>query len=234
MQFTIHHSIFDRFPDLQIVALIVRGIDNSGSDPAIQDQQALEQNFTRGVFSVETLSSHPNIAVWRKAYTLFGAGSHYRSSVEALVRRTMKGETLPTINKLVDLYNIASLKYLVPIGGEDLNSIKGGVQLKRATGMEPFVPLGETDNDAPEAGEIIYADDAGCLCRRFNWREADRTKLTEHTKNALLTIEGLPPVGEIEVKEAASALQALITRFCGGTSELFLLNHTIPSITFTI
>lgn len=232
--FSIRNSIFDQFPDLQLVALVARGLDNATVSKEITVLQEHEQFFTHGIFSTESISSHPHIAAWRKAYSMFGAGSHYRSSIEALVRRTIKSDALPTINTLVDLYNTVSLKYLVPIGGKGLDAVKGDIHLLYATGNESFVPLGTDENDVPEAREIIYADDAGYLCRRFNWREADRTKLTEYTENALLTVEGLLPVGEIEVKEAANALQALIKRFCGGTSELFLFNHTMLSITFTV
>lgn len=234
MQFSVDPSIFEQFPGLHLVALVTHDIDNSSVPAEIRSLQEHEQFFARGIFTTESISSHPNIAAWRKAYTTFGAGSHYRSSVESLVRRVVKGGDLPRINTLVDLYNIASLKYLVPIGGEDLQKVKGDVRLYSARGDEHFVSLGEPENDPPHEGEIIYGDDAGCICRRFNWREADRTKLTSKTKNGLLVIEGLPPVTDIELKEAAAGLEKLITAFCGGKTELFLLNQNQPTITFTL
>ncbi len=234
MEFRIDQSVFALYPDLQVAALVVRGMTNGTRGEELAEEIAREEAIARSVFSAVPVAEHPNILTWRAAYRTFGSDSHYRSSVEALTRRTIKGEGLPSINALVDIYNLISLKYLVPVGGEDLRHVRGDIRLTVADGTESFYALGHTENDPPHAGEVIYRDGLGCLCRRFNWREAERTKLTAATHDAFLSIEGLPPVNAIEVKEAAAALAERIEAWCGGSAKLWLLNHTVPSFSYTL
>lgn len=232
MKLSVEQAILDRYPGLNIVALVVRDVENTTPVPDITELQAQELRFAQALFAETSVSAHPIIKAWRAVYQTFGTASRYHSSVEALVTRAVKGKGVSRINTLVDLYNIASLKYLVPIGGEDLAMLSGDMRLCCARGDEPFVALGTEENDLPDAGEVIYADEKGVLCRRFNWREADRTKLTAQTKHAIFCLEGIPPANEIEIKEAADALAGWIRQWCGGSSECFLLNAQHTDIHF--
>ena len=132
--------------------------------------------------------------------------------------------TLLSINPLVDLYNVVSLRHLLPVGGEDLEKVTGPIFLTFAGDDEPPVPLlGERRERPPYPGEVIYRDGVGAICRRWNWKEADRTKLTPGTRDAVLVIEALPPAGEAEVIAALEDLAGLIERFCGGQCSQHLL-----------
>ena len=145
------------------------------------------------------------------------------------MRRVLKGQSVPHINPLVDLYNTISLRHLVPVGGEDLDRIQGDVRLTLATDHEPPVHLlGEPEARPPKPGEVIYTDDLGTLCRRWNWKEAERTKLTAATRHAFLVIEGLPPVGRDLVAQAAEELAALIREHCGGEVAVALVDRERP------
>lgn len=232
MKLSIEQAVLDRYPGLNIVAIVVHDVDNATLHPEISELQAQEIRFVQMLFGEMQISAHPIIQAWRNVYQTFGTASRYHSSVEALVTRVVKGKGLSRINTLVDLYNIASLKYLVPVGGEDLTTLKGDMRLCLARGDEPFVALGAEADDPPEAGEVVYADDEGVLCRRFNWREADRSKLTERTKHAIFCLEGIPPATEIEIKEAAGTLARWIQQWCGGSFECFLLNAQQSDIHF--
>ena len=115
--------------------------------------------------------------------------------------------------------------HILPVGGEDLDKIVGDVLLTRASNDEPAVfLLGEKEARAPRAGEIIYKDEVGAICRRWNWKEADRTKLTQETQNAFLVIETLPPVTRETVETAIRELADLIKQFCGGTVSITFLD----------
>src|SRR5204863_3149443 len=122
------------------------------------------------------------------------------------------------------LYNTISLKYLLPAGGEDLDTMRGDLELAVAGESEPeVILLGESVAHRPEVGEVIYKDSVGAICRRWNWKEADRTKLTFDTKNAFLVIEALPPVPRNSVEAAINELADLVKQYCGGTvSTAFL------------
>ena len=223
-------EVLELFPEVQIGVVVAEGINNKPQQAtrALIDQEA---QFIKNIFAEIAVAEQKNIQAWRRAYTAFGGGSSYRSSVEALVKRVVKDKPLPLINPLVDIYNSISLKYLLPVGGEDLQHIQGDIRLERAEGSETFVALGQTENDPPSKGEVIYVDDNDeVLCRRWNWREAEKTKLTEETTNAILVIDALPPVNNIEVKEATADLAQKVQQLTGARTHLYLLNKNYPQI----
>ena len=115
--------------------------------------------------------------------------------------------TFSPINPLVDIYNSISLEYGVLCGGEDLDKIVGPMHLGIAKGDEEFFPIGETKNDPPRAGEVIYYDEAGAICRSLNWRDGERTMLTEETTNAILIIEGITPAQKKRAEAAVTELR---------------------------
>ena len=115
---------------------------------------------------------------------------------------------------------------MLPVGGEDMDKMKGDVVLTFAGSNEtPVLLLGDKEPRVPHSGEVIYKDTISTICRRWNWREADRTKLTEETKNSILVIEGLPPVAKEEIENATNELKELIQKFCGGNVVCTVLNE---------
>jgi len=229
-------DIFEKFPAVVLGVVIAHGIDNSGADSKkdadILRQLRAEEEAVRLRLAGAQLSEHPRIAPWREAYRAFGAKpKDHPSSIENLVRRVLKGNTVPHINTLVDAYNTISLRWLVPVGGEDLEAVQGDVLLTIAGADEkPALLLGDAEPRAPHPGEVLYKDDLGALCRRWNWKEADRTKLTATTRNAFLVIEGLPPVPRTDIETAAHDLAALVRTACGGEVTTALLDRARPEV----
>lgn len=189
MNLAIAPKLFEQFPALRVGAVVVEGVDNADSAEILKLLRSCEREAGKK-YSGSQLGELSQISCWRRAYKSFGAND-YRSSVEALLRRAIKGDALPDINPLVNLYNALSLKYLIPFGGEDLDKTQGDIVLGYAEGNEPCVLIGESENRPPKTGEIVYKDDAGVLCRRWNWREAERTKLEKSTARAILVCEDL-------------------------------------------
>jgi DNA/RNA-binding domain of Phe-tRNA-synthetase-like protein len=131
----------------------------------------------------------------------------------------------------VDLYNAVSLERVLPAGGEDLERIQGDLVLCRAGGAEPPVLLlGEAEARPPHAGEVIYRDDLSAVCRRWNWKEADRTKLTAATRQAVLVIEALPPTHRPGLEQALADLAGRVTRCCGGEADVAILAAGAPEV----
>jgi DNA/RNA-binding domain of Phe-tRNA-synthetase-like protein len=159
------------------------------------------------------------MAAWREVYTAFGSKpSRTRNSAEALAKRALSDAGLPRINLLVDLYNAISVAHLVPVGGEDLDRIRGGMRLVRATGDEDFVTVaaGEEAVEHPDAGEVIWRDEEGVTCRRWNWRQGPRTRLTEETVSAVFLLEGMAPMPLADMEKAATELAELLEKFSPG------------------
>lgn len=232
MKFKIDHEIFGKFPNLTIGVIVAKNINNSGTPEEVQKEIRIQENDIREKYNTETLSQNPKIDVWRRAYSSFGAKpKENKSSVENLYRLVLQGVKLRHINKLVDIYNLISLKHMVPVGGEDLDKIKGDIVLTFAEPNEPPVLLlGDKEPRPPHAGEVIYKDDISAICRRWNWREADRTKFTEGTRNCLLVMEGLPPLTRQEIENAIRELKDMVQRFCGGNVSYEILDENKPEI----
>ena len=234
MRFKIDSKIFDAFPGLGIGVIIAKGVNNSGIDDGVQAMLSEQVKRIRTAHNLEALPQEPKIDTWRKAYTKFGGKpKENRSSVENLHRLILRGTDLRHINKLVDAYNLISLKHMVPVGGEDIDKMQGDIILTFAGQNEvPVLLLGDKEPRPPHAGEVIYKDGVSTICRRWNWREADRTKLTEGTKNCILVIEGLPPVTKNEIETATSELSDLIKKSCGGTVTNDVLDQSRSEIEF--
>jgi DNA/RNA-binding domain of Phe-tRNA-synthetase-like protein len=148
---------------------------------------------------------------WRAAYAGFGVKPRVaRSSVEALLRRAAAG--LPRIDRLTDVYNATSVLHLLPIGGEDLAGYEGPARLVVAAGGEPFdtVADGQPIVDAAEAKEIVWRDDQGVTCRRWNWRQCVRTRLGTSTTDALFIIDALGADARQRAAAAATELSGAL------------------------
>lgn len=226
MKLILDQEIFDKFPETFVGVLVVRGIDNNGEVNEISDLVKSQIDRIRGEYQAETLSQSPKIDCWRKAYSVFGSKpSDYRSSIESLYKSILKGRDPREINKLVDIYNLVSLKYMLPLGGEDLEKTKGDIELTFAGENEkPIKLLGDGQEEAPYSGEVIYKDKDSAICRRWNWREADRTKLTEETKNAVLVIEVVKKEFLGQLQLALDELGQLVKKYCSGQIKLEILS----------
>ena len=149
----------------------------------------------------------PEIHEWRQAYLGFGVKPRAaKSSVESLVRRAEAG--LPRIDRLTDAYNACSVLHLLPIGGEDLAGYEGPARLVVAQGGEPFDTMadGQPVVDAAEPGEIAWRDDRGITCRRWNWRQCVRTRLSTSTTEALFILDALGSDARLRAETAAADL----------------------------
>jgi DNA/RNA-binding domain of Phe-tRNA-synthetase-like protein len=231
-RFIVEEGFWELFPEAAIGVITVKGIDNTAAKEAYA--RLLQEASDKVLQQLEgaELAKHPVIAVWRDAYKRFKSPRENRSSIEALIRRVVNGKPVGTINPLVDIYNYISLKYMLPCGGEDLDVVKGDIRLGRAAGDEAFVPLGSTENQPPAEGEVIYKDEAGAICRCWNWREADRTKLTEATRNAFLCIECVDTDRRADFEAAVNELAELVGRYLGGSRQMFFLNNNNKEISF--
>jgi DNA/RNA-binding domain of Phe-tRNA-synthetase-like protein len=232
MRFSIHDDFWQLFPDALVGIVIARALDNTADERA--DIAALLSNAAAKAAGLgDDIAAHPAIAPWRQAYQMFGVKpSKYRSSIESLLR-SARAQRIRGVNPLVDLYNTISLTHLLPCGGEDLAAVRGDIRLERASGGEHFVALGAQEAEPPQPGEVIYRDDAGVICRCWNWREADRTKLTPATTDAFLCIEALPPNGEPQLHVACVALAALVREKLGARTTVELLSRARPQVAFS-
>ena len=210
---TVGEDVYALRPDYRALLLAVVGIEPGPSDAASEALLVNAEESARELLATQPVEEVPHVAAWRDAYRGFGAKSQRtRHSLEALLRRAPDG--LPRVNRLTDVYNAVSVLHRVPVGGEDLDAYAGPPRLVRATGAEPFdtVSSGETVVEHPEVGEVVWCDDAGVTCRRWNWRQARRTALTDGTTSALFILDALDPMTDDELAAAGDDLAEQVRR----------------------
>lgn len=210
-------AVFALRPDYR--ALLIRA-DGLRPGPGDERSDALLVHAERS--AQQRLVDHrpedlEHVAAWREAYRAFGAKpQRTRCSVEALLRRVDAG--LPRIDRITDTYNAVSVAQVVPLGGEDADHYRGSPRLVVATGEEEFDTMagGESVSERPEPGEVVWRDDAGVTCRRWNWRQSYRTRLTTETTRAVFILDALDPFGEIGLAAAGAELIAHLRAFSPG------------------
>jgi DNA/RNA-binding domain of Phe-tRNA-synthetase-like protein len=217
MYFSIQKELFDLLPNLKIGMVVATGVDNTRASKEIDDLLTQAIEGLRKNFFADKAQEHPRIKPWRMAFSKLGiSGSKFPSSIESMARRILKGDPFPRINPLVDLYNSISLRYLVPMGGHDLDTLKGNISLRFAEGWESFTPLGGGETVVVPKGELVYRDDHEVLTRNWVWRQCEKDKATEKTKNIFIPIDVLGEVGGGCADEIIRELSQLIPRYLGG------------------
>lgn len=192
-------------PDFHAVHLFVTASDAPVTCDA---EQALEE-ACRFVLDGGPAWADTHLTGWADAYARFGAKPNRTPcSAQALRKRVLKDGTLPAINPVVDLYNAISLRYAVPVGGENLGAYVGAPRLTIADGTEPFDAIadGRPVIEHPSPGEVIWRDEVGVTCRRWNWRQGTRTRLNGGERSMWFVLEALGGMPHNALQEAGQRL----------------------------
>jgi len=218
----IEDQVFQMFPNFKRGLVIVEDMQNHGSHAEIEEmlenQRALRQNCPL---------DHDFIMAWEEMHRKFGSNPNkFPPSIKSLIKRAQRGDRIPFINSAVALFNYISLKYLLPCGGDDVDTIKGNLRLGMARGNEVFIPLGGSESEHPAPGEIIYYDDQtqNVMCRKWNWRNGDFSKILESTRKVVINVDGAERVPESTVVEARDELANLLGQKCNAKLSVSLLN----------
>ncbi|HGD3425634.1 TPA: B3/4 domain-containing protein [Enterobacter hormaechei] len=150
-----------------------------------------------------------HLAAWDEVFKAFGAKpKRTPCSASALRKRVMRDGSLPPLDPVVDIYNAISIRYAIPVGGENLAAYSGAPRLTLADGSEPFDTFkeGEPVVENPEPGEVIWRDDLGVTCRRWNWRQGIRTRLDSQAQSMWFILESLPSMPLAALQEAGDEL----------------------------
>jgi DNA/RNA-binding domain of Phe-tRNA-synthetase-like protein len=234
MLFRIEESVFQMFPQFCRGIVTAAGIDNSRPSSELEALLREQEEKVRQNPSIN-LATHPRLQIWKDAYRQFGANPNkFTPSIVFLVKQVKSGKTVRSISPAVDVFNIVSLKHVIPCGGDDMDSVEGDVTLGRAQSDETFAPIFRPEDvEHPDPGEVIYVNrlTKRVLCRRWNWRNADFSKLSQETQNLGINVDGMiPSIGRPEIEEAAEGLKELLLRYCGGRIAVHYLDVHNPEI----
>lgn len=215
LRYKIDEQVFLENPGYRRGIVVLRSAKNSGSHPTLEKLLRAEEGRLRENINGH-ITDHPVIAEWREAYRRFGAKpSEHRCSIEAISRRVLKSDLLPTINPLVDIGNIISLRYFLPAGAHPLPKSYEPLELRSSMAEDVFRPLDGGALETPAPREIVFAQGNCVLTRRWTWRQAAGTQTSRDTTDVLFNIDGLPPTGESTVLDAMCDIEKLAVEFTG-------------------
>ncbi len=206
-------EIIDRFPTTRGGVIYAAGLTNTSTPPALLEAFEAEQETVRQQLGDTPPSEIASLAAWRSTFSAFGVKpTQYRSAAEALLRRLSKQGTVPSINTLVDMANLVSLRYQLPVAVFDQQSVAGTTTVRFASGDEQFADLGSDSISHPEPGEVVFVDDDGVVsARRWCWRQSIQSAAGLSTTDALITVEGQHSNARADIIRATNDLMGLLS-----------------------
>jgi DNA/RNA-binding domain of Phe-tRNA-synthetase-like protein len=208
-------DVMSAFPGTRGGVIYASGLDNTVSSSTLAQRYRTQQEETRQEIGELPLSEIPSLRAWRATFSGFGVKpTQYRSAAEALLRRLTKQGDIPSINPLVDMANMVSIRWRLPVAVFDQSSVTGTTSVRFADGQERFTDLGSDLPTSPEPGEVVFVDDARLVsARRWCWRQSDQSAARSTTVNALITVEGQHSEAEHDVAFAARDLLDLLAEY---------------------
>jgi DNA/RNA-binding domain of Phe-tRNA-synthetase-like protein len=234
LEYRIDAAVFALCPGYRRGLLLAQELSNGPSAPTLLAALRSTEATLRAQFKGNP-AEHPRLAVWRDAYKRFGARpSDFRASVEALARRVLRGDELPSINALVDIGNVVSLRYLMPVGVHPVPAGEEALCLRASADDDRFAPPDGAAEETPEAREIVFAQGATVLTRRWTWRQSARTLTLPETREVFFNLDALAVVSDAEFAAASRDVEALVREYCGGRCEGATLSEREPAWRFAI
>jgi DNA/RNA-binding domain of Phe-tRNA-synthetase-like protein len=231
LNYSISEDIFAKFPEYRRGVVLAHDVCNGASPPELVKMLRDEEATARQRLHVDTLTAEPRLASWREAFRQLGyKPGDFRPSIEALLRRVLRGQELPSINALVDIGNIVSLRHLLPVGGHAIDLLEQDIALRPASGAEDFVPFGSQGVEHPVPGEFIFVEGNQVLTRRWIWRQANHSLTLPETTAIEFNLDALPPVTAEELEAAGKDVMGLVGRFCGGRIRFLVLDRRNPGL----
>ncbi len=224
--------IIEDYPKLVAGVIIAHGMTNGKTPPPLRERYLAEQAAVKARIGAKPLSELSTLGAWRRAISAFGVSpTKYRSAAEALLRRLTKKGDIPNINTLVDIGNLVSIRYGLPVAIFDLSQIAKPITVHYADGREQFKDLGSDSILQPEPGEVIFSDEKRMVvARRWCWRQSATSASNTATTDAVITVEAHHEQAQADIEGALADLLALLAGYSGGSFDAAVLNAAKPAI----
>ena len=210
--FSYDDAVVKRYPTIRAGVIHATRLANRASSPELLDEYRAAQQAASDRLHTIAIAELPSIVAWRRAFARFGAKpTQHRNAAEALLRRLAKHGDIPTISTLVDIGNLVSIRYTIPVAVFDLANVAGSITVRFATGAELFTDLGSAGSVSPDPGEVIFVDSNNVVCaRRWCWRQSAQSATSTTTVVALIVVEGHHDAAGRDVESALSDLTSLL------------------------
>ncbi len=225
-------AILARFLTVVGGVILAQNMTNGQTPDRLQTMYQAEQQATLQRIGATPLSQIPSLSAWRSAFRGFGVDpTQYRSAAEALLRRLTKKGDIPSINLLVDLGNLVSIRYALPVAIFDTRTLQGSATVHFADGSERYTTLGESEVDHPQPGEVVFSDENKLvIARRWCWRQSEQSAASTETRSAIITVEAHHAAGHRDIEAALNDLLALLQEYTGGNFISAVLDAEHPAL----
>ncbi len=224
--------ILAKFPHICGGMIVANEIKNRPTPDSLKARFFEEQETVRERVGNHSLAEIPALSAWRSSFRAFGSDpTKYRCAAESLTRRLVKKGDIPSINMLVDMGNLVSIRYSLPLSVMDLRHVQGAITVRFADGNQHYRELNSDEVIYPEAGEVVFSDETGMImARRWCWRQSDESASREDTTRALVTIEAQHEGGRVDVEAATKDMLDLLREYSGGEFRHAILDKENPAI----
>lgn len=228
MNFRIDEKIFEKAPNLTIGLVVAEGLDNTAAKPEIEAMLQAEIAKNHEALDGANAKTLPEIEGYHKIMQALGVNANkYPVSIEALLNRISKKGELPLLTPVVNAGNYISVKYKMPVGAHDIDSLEGDLFVRPAAEEDVANPVNTLDGDALTVGEPVYITGHTVRTRRYVWRQTDAGRLDESAKNVVFPIDGFAG-NEGSVTAACDELAALLADQFGCETRVAILNADHP------
>ncbi len=234
-KYSISNDVFEKFPGFCRGVVVATGLTNGPAPAELTAALRKAEAAMPNMLSMDTILENSRIAAWREAFRSIGIKpTEFRPSVEALARRVLRGEPLPSISTLVDIGTLVTIRRLIPTGAHAIDHLNGNIELRFANGDETFVPFGTDIVEHPAPGEIIFTDGDIVMTRRWTWRQSNHSLVVPETTAVEVNIDGLSPFTQRDVDSICVEVGELLGKYCGGTSRYEVLTKDHPVMELTV
>ena len=233
MKYTIAPEVFKINPQIQFGILVGRELNNCESTAEDIDLMRKAEDYVRNTIKEDDLRNLPGIREYRETMKKTGINPNkFQVSTEAMLKRVLKGNSLPSINSLVDLCNVVSLRNQISLGGHDLMDIHADLSVRFSTGKEKFLPFGSKEYENVEEGELVFTSGDIVQTRKWLWRQSELGKITLDTNNVFFQLVGFDIAQGSALIEALDSLEEMVAKRFGGSCQRYIVNQENPEIEF--
>lgn len=208
-----------RFPDLAVCTGSMRDVKVEQHSIEAEMLKRSIMAKMRQNYRVELLKDDPTVRTYRDLYWSLGIDpTKTRPSGEALLRRVLHGNDVPSISNVVDAYNLASLETIIPLSGLDQDLVFSPLEIRLSNEEDEFKGTGMAKPTKLVEKVLLVADRKQILCV-YPYRDSHATRIAEKTRNMLVIGYGAPGINKTQLIATVKKALAYIEKVAGGRKE---------------
>ena len=216
MRLAISDEVKAAFPGLLLAYFDIRGMQIGAMGEKVTETLKEVSDKTRASLTIENVKDRSDFRAYRDFFWKLGVDpTKTRPASEALVRRILKGSSMPRINDFVDSYNIASIETGVPIAAFDVAALEDDITLRFSGEGEGFYGIGMEESRVVDP-HILVMSSGDELVAVYPYRDADASRITTDTRDAVLISCGVPSIELDALLLAAVKARDYVIASCGG------------------